>query len=234
MDLKRMITMNGCDTNPFATRWIHPDHGDFRFNSDDSLKSCLSHCERQGWRGQIVGPHGAGKSTLLATLAKSIEQQGRRLIWYRLHDRQRALPRNRDGDLDWNEQTLVMVDGYEQLSSISAWNLRRRVRRNRAGLIVTTHRVCRGLAVIRHVQPDVERFEAFVGSLLARHQCDGALAISVIQRAFWQHRGNQREALMELYDEFERLAASRRKQLAGQSVGDVNPISLNCGSAERT
>src|SRR5581483_6754178 len=89
--------------------------------------------------GEIVGPHGSGKSTLLAALVPAIEAAGRRVLQFTLHDGQRQLPPELLELPADATPTLVMIDGYEQLSRWSRWRLNRFIRRRGWGLLVTSH-----------------------------------------------------------------------------------------------
>ena len=93
-------------------------------------ESLVTRLEEQRWWGQIVGPHGVGKSTLLHALAEHRKRAGRNLVWCTLRAGQRQLP----GELlhpaarMWPANTLVIVDGYEQLGWLARTRLKRRCR----------------------------------------------------------------------------------------------------------
>src|SRR5687767_3485333 len=96
-------------SNPFATRFTRPGALEFLFAGDESIGGLVSKLSANCWRGQIIGPHGSGKSTLLAALLPALETAGRRVI--QLDARGPfALPAALDS------ATIVVVDGYEQLS----------------------------------------------------------------------------------------------------------------------
>lgn len=183
-------------TNPFATRWVRPGAIPFHFPSGESLATLLDRLRQQhGW-GEIVGPHGSGKSTLLAALRPALEQSGRQIVWFELHDGQRRLPP------PWPElcvtpQTTVIVDGYEQLSWWQAWRLRRHVRRHGGGLVVTTHQP-RGLPRLFETHTSLALAEELTHELLATHP--SRVTDSDVERLFNETHGDIRETFFRLYD----------------------------------
>ncbi len=66
--------------NPFSTRHVRPGALSFLFARGDSTAALVEQLQRNGWRGQITGPHGAGKSTLLATLVPELQRAGRQPV----------------------------------------------------------------------------------------------------------------------------------------------------------
>lgn len=192
------------DTNPFASRYVRPGAIPFVFPDADHPETLIDRLRQTGWRGQIVGPHGSGKSTLLATLLPALKQAGKSVTLYRLADQQRYLPARADETL-WNSQTLVVVDGYEQLNWWSRWRLNRRCRSSHAGLLVTTHRDA-GMPTIYSTTVHASIARELVQSLLRRGSIP--LPDSTIERALASHPGNLREALFELYDGYERARKS--------------------------
>src|SRR4029079_17677248 len=93
----------------------------------------------QQWRGAIVGTHGSGKSTLLEALKPAILAAGRSLQTISLRDGQRRLPRDFFATLTNDTDTVVIVDGYEQLSWPVRLHLWLQCRSSGAGLLVTSH-----------------------------------------------------------------------------------------------
>ncbi len=194
-------------SNPFATRFVRPGAIPFVFAPSVDAAALVGRLAQCGWRGAIVGRHGSGKSTLAASLVPELERAGRRVIWFALHDGQRSLPRGALPARLLDAQSLVIVDGYEQLSRWSRWRLSRDCRRFGAGLLVTSHDPTRLPELYRTVA-DMALFERIVSQLIG----DRRYAISREEReaAFESHHGNVREALFSLYDLVEqRLAESR-------------------------
>ena len=187
--------------NPFSTRCVRPGAIPYRFPAGQSVAELLARLERNGWQGQIVGPHGSGKSALVATLQQALQARGRATLLIELHDAERRLPvsRRRMGELP--SGTVVIVDGYEQLGRSSRFLLKRLCRRKGLGLIVTSHRSV--------AFPDL--FRTTTSLALAREIVDQLLrqgprplTDADVSERFVQHEGNMREVLFDLYDLYER------------------------------
>ena len=153
--------------------------------------------ERQGWQGQIIGPHGSGKSTLLAALLPTLNQR-RPLFAATLHDGKDRLPFD-IGSL--HETSLLVVDGYEQLSWWQRRRLRVRCRPRRHGLLVTTHRDL-GLPTLYRTQVTPELAQSLIEGLLGKVQ-RASFSMYDIEAHLARHHGNLREFLFDLYDRYE-------------------------------
>lgn len=192
-------------TNPFATRWVRPGALPYHFPPGESLATLVERLQAQhGW-GEIVGPHGSGKSTLLAALRPGLEQQGRRVVWFELHDGQRRLPIALTA-IEITPETTVIVDGYEQLSWWQAWRLRRHVRRHGGGLVVTTHRPS-GLPRLYETHTSLSLAEELTHELLAVHP--SRVTDADVARLFAATQGDVRELFFRLYDVHERSGAGQ-------------------------
>src|SRR6478672_612080 len=123
--------------NPFATCWTRPGALPFRFSDGQSDERLVAKLAAQQWRGAIVGTHGSGKSTLLEALKPAILAAGRSLQTISLRDGQRRLPR--DFFVILTNDTVVIVDGYEQLGWPARLYLWLKCRSSGAGLLVTSH-----------------------------------------------------------------------------------------------
>jgi hypothetical protein len=97
------------------------------------------------------------------------------------------------------------VDGYDQLWSWRKLALRRFAKRRQLGLLVTTHTDCR-LPIIFRTSPDVDVFQLVVHRLAAGMLEAGQLDLA---RAFDASRGNIREGLFALYDQYEQHSVER-------------------------
>jgi hypothetical protein len=186
--------------NPFSTRRVKPGAIAYVFPPGEDLSTLLERLRRSAWRGQLVGPHGSGKSTLLAALRPALELSGRRPLCLTLHDGQRRLPVDLARSSQMHPSSIVIVDGYEQLSRWNRWRLQWLCRRRGWGLIVSSHRDT-GLPDLLRVSVDLDRAGVIVRRLLGTEHAligDGELA-----QYFTRHRGDLREMLMELYDVYE-------------------------------
>tara|TARA_Y100001934_G_C12283723_1_gene741260 strand:- start:352 stop:1074 length:723 start_codon:yes stop_codon:yes gene_type:complete len=192
--------------NPFSTRHIQPGAIPFQFAPGPKEKQLFDRLWDMGLWGQIVGPHGSGKSTLLHLLARHAGRSGINMVRFDLHDRQRKMP-HRWKEFVWNSfekgrSTMVVVDGYEQLTPFVQWRLKRACRHRRWGLLVTAHcdadlpHLYRTLThidlahqLVRYVLPDDE----------------SRFGPDLIAKIFRRHEGNLRDVFSDLYDRYERL-----------------------------
>jgi energy-coupling factor transporter ATP-binding protein EcfA2 len=187
-------------TNPFSSRWVRPGALPFCFSANESAARVVEKLQRNNWRGAIVGPHGSGKSTLLATLLPFIKQLGRSVQWISLHNGQRKLPHKLDLA---DANSLVIIDGFEQLS----WWMRRqiiaRTRRWGCGLLVTVHQEssARRLPVLFQTTGELAMVRRLIDDFLPSHS--GLIQPDDVSAAFQMHRGNARDTLFSLYDLFE-------------------------------
>lgn len=186
--------------NPFATRHVRPGAVEFIFPPGLSADAVVQKLAAAAWRGEVVGPHGSGKSTLLETLIPRLEARGRRIVRRTLRAGQRSLgikAAQRDG---WNASTLLVVDGYEQLS----WFFRRRLlwwcRRANCGLLATTHRAS-GLTTIFRTTVTLQLTEQVVRQIV--RQDDGVLRAVDLPHLVERRQGDMRQLLFDLYDVYE-------------------------------
>jgi hypothetical protein len=198
--------------NPFATCWTRPGAIAFRFDDGQSAEQLLAQLARQGWWGAIVGPHGSGKSTLLEALQPALRDMGRCVHFAALRGGQRRVPRGSLALVGGGE-TLVVVDGYEQLSMMERWRLKRRCRRAKVGLLVTSHGETNVPTLIR-LAPDLRLVQRLVTDLAARMSTPVTGADVAASHAC--HGSNVREVFFDLYDRHERLRrAGRTHAVAG-------------------
>ncbi len=160
------------------------------------LQSTKARC-----RGAIVGPHGSGKTTFLVELKQRLEAQGKEVV---------LLYTNRNGGrrmpADWitalrrsNEQTLVIADGYDTISALARWQLRR-IYRPRAGLIVTAHRRC-ALPTLLETHTSQCLLAALVDELFKDTPVMPRPSDATLQHLYQTCRGNLREVFRRLYHE---------------------------------
>jgi DNA replication protein DnaC len=186
-------------SNPFATRFVRPGAIPFLFPAGLDTAALVERFAANQWRGAIIGPHGSGKSTLLEWLCRELERAGHAVVRITLHDNQRRLPR----PADVAAGQILVIDGYEQLSPWARWQLARRCRRCRCGLLITSHRPTR-LPELYRTTVDSELLARIVARLLV--DADDLISADDVRRAFSRHGQNAREALFALYDLYEARA----------------------------
>jgi len=186
--------------NPFSASRVRPGAVRFVFEPGRSVHDLVECLRKNGWWGQIVGAHGSGKSALLAVLLPALRGAGQQPILIQLHDGQRTLPVDLRRVGAMQGETLIAVDGYEQLSRWSRWRLKRFCRKNELGLLVTSHCPL-GLPELYRTETSPELARRVVELLLR----DRAWQVPAdrLAECFQRHAGNLREVLFELYDWFE-------------------------------
>jgi hypothetical protein len=186
--------------NPFATRHVRPGAVEFIFPPGLSAETIVRKLAAAAWRGAIVGPHGSGKSTLLETLIPRLEARGRRIIRRTLRAGQRSLAITTAERGDWNASTLLVVDGYEQLSWLSRRRLQWWCRRANCGLLATTHRAT-GLTTIFRTTVTPQLAEQVVRRIV--RQDDEVLRRVDLPYLVERRQGDVRQLLFDLYDVYE-------------------------------
>ncbi len=185
-------------SNPFSTRYIRPGAIPYLFPDGISVSSLVERLRMNNWRGQIIGPHGSGKSTLLAALVPVMEGAGRHVVSIALHQGERRLLAIDRAAL--SSTTLLVIDGYEQLSWWSRWRVQRLCKRHGAGLLATAH-TDQGLPTIFQTQPSEPLVQRVVAALLPTD--DGTLAPADVASAYAATGGNVRETLFKLFDTYQ-------------------------------
>jgi hypothetical protein len=193
-------------TNPFATRWTRPGALPYFFPPRVDAQNLVARLRASGWRGQITGAHGSGKSTLLAALVPVLHEASRRVELITLHDGQRRFPLDLASIPDLDTASVIVVDGYEQLSRWSRWRLRRLCSRRGWGLLVTAHADV-GLPPLVQTQVTDELAERIVRRLLSSPEADEGVAELItydeIAALLARNGGDMRETLFTLYDLYE-------------------------------
>lgn len=190
--------------NPFCTRCVRPGARPFLFLPGQTAAELANRFRLARRRGAVVGPHGSGKSTLLATLLPELQRQGQQIAAIALHDGQRRLPR-RFPPPSAQADTVVVIDGYEQLGFFARCRLCWLCRRRQLGLLVTAHAAAR-LPVLFRTEVALP-----LAQRLAQDLQDGFPRLvhdADVARVFPRCEGNLRELLFELFDLYE---ARRRK-----------------------
>ncbi|MHB0957216.1 MAG: hypothetical protein ACYC6N_01310 [Pirellulaceae bacterium] len=197
--------------NPFSTRHVRPGRLAFQFAPPLRPHQLVERLADQRWWGQIVGAHGVGKTTLLHTLAPLLINTGRTISWWTIEGGQRRLPAALWTDSRrWCDTTLVILDGYEQLSWLARRGLMSRCRRTRAGLLVTTHQDA-GFPPLTTLACPLEILQRLVAQLLEADPI--VIDPAEVSASYTAHRGNVRDVFFALYDLYE----GRRSRLPSRS-----------------
>ena len=192
--------------NPFATRAVKPGALTYLFAPNESAPQLIERLKADRWRGEILGPHGCGKSTLLATLLPELRSAGRRVLVARLQPGEHRVPRELLRGQPWTPETLLVIDGYEQLGWCRQRALIRRCDRAGCGLLVSAHQPT-GLPVLVTLTPKLETALQVVQALLK--DLPESITEEQIRQAFEQQGGNIREILFQLYDLYESQRPSK-------------------------
>ena len=100
-------------------------------------------------------------------------------------------------------ETVLVVDGYEQLSAWNRFRLGRLCARKGFGLLVTSHETT-GLPLVYRFSPDRAAMHAVVEWLLRdRPESTRRITPADVDQAFEACSGSIREALFRLYDVYE-------------------------------
>ncbi len=175
--------------NPFATerldRLAYRDPATGEPIGPEELDRLLDRLEELGRRAAIVGPEGSGKTALLEALAARLALRGWRVRW------SLAGPRAAEPA---SPKTFLLVDGEERLA-YRGWRRLLRAARGAGGLLVTVH-LPGPLPTLFESATSPELLATLVAELTDGPSPQLPTAASLYAR----HRGNLREALLELYD----------------------------------
>lgn len=193
--------------NPFSTRYTKPGAIPYQLNGQIDLGVLVDKFADHDFVGQILGPHGSGKSTLVASLLPLIKRQHHPTTIHQNDDKKQIFRSMMNSINDLNSNDLLVIDGFEQLSSSQRSRLIKACRQQKAGLLVTAHEPV-NLPTLFEMPIDLEVFRAVVAEL----QKDSTIQISqaAVDQAYEEFQPNLREALFRLYDVFE---MKRRQKL---------------------
>jgi hypothetical protein len=137
----------------------------------------------------------------MCELIPHLESSGRRIALFTLHDGERRLPDSREQLATWDNQTQVIIDGFEQLSRLNRWRIKRLCRRRGCGLLITTHRDL-GQPDIHVTAPALEHTQRVAARLL--QGWPPLIGPEDVAQSFAAHDGDLRETFFALYDVYEK------------------------------
>ncbi len=210
-----MKTPLGQVDNPFSARFVRPGVIPYIFPPGCSLESVHEVFLANQRLGAVIGPHGAGKSAFITAFTSWMEKNGQPCLALELHDGQRTLGQATWRQLEALQDTVVTVDGYEQLSAWSRYQLRRLCRRRHLGLIVTAHSDIE-IPLLFAPEPNEDLAWQIVEYLLARGE--PLITRDDVRASFARHQGNLREMLFDLYDLYEVRRTSETDSLNGSNA----------------
>ncbi|MHC4552578.1 MAG: hypothetical protein ACYSUT_07420 [Planctomycetota bacterium] len=182
--------------NPFAVdRWQRIGY----IPQAETIEQIADRLKQMKYTAAIIGPHGGGKTTLLEHLEIYLRQQKMQTA---------KLFLNLDTKLPWREIIscvqsvpsggVLFFDGACHLPRWRFWQLKRAVRKQSIGLVITAH--SEGLLpTLTHCRSNPELLKAIVSGLLNETPpySDDDLA-----ELFDKNNGNLRNCLWHLYDEY--------------------------------
>jgi energy-coupling factor transporter ATP-binding protein EcfA2 len=205
-------------TNPFSTRFIQPGAISYhRFDGGTLNDLAVQFLQLPTRRGIIVGPHGSGKSTLIASLETELRllRPDSEIYAYRLSSDGASTSALRASFRTWKASSIVIIDGFEQLSFWSRMKVAWKVQRHSLLLLVTAHAPLRGFETLWQTAVDAESSHWVVHRLLDQSMENGGqaqLVQSLLQSDEWnrsrtKHGQNLRESLFDMYDWWQAITA---------------------------
>ncbi|MDO4576293.1 MAG: hypothetical protein Q4D98_13890 [Planctomycetia bacterium] len=208
------------EENPFCSRRIRPGAIPYVFPPGISADMLIDRLQENRWYGQIVGPHGTGKSTLLATLLPQIRARGMRLTHLEIQEGVRELPLLYEEYELMDTNTVLAIDGFEQLSYWTRRKLQNRSRRQGFGVLILAHKSY-GLPDLYRTESDLATGKMLVELLLKNTIV--RIPDHVIESHYEENNGNLREMLFSLYDIYEYVIRSLRSRGEDVNHGGIAP-----------
>lgn len=187
--------------NPFSASRVRPGAIPFLFDEHPPPESLLDQLRRNGYWGQVIGAHGSGKSALLAALRAALESSGLSVLHIELHAGERRLPISFRKLRSTANISVIVVDGYEQLSWLTRIRLKHFCRRRKLGLLVSTHHPA-GFPTLCTLRPSLPLAQKIAAQLQYGHP--ELVTPNDVAVCYAAAHGNLREMLFALYDIYER------------------------------
>jgi hypothetical protein len=114
---------------------------------------------------------------------------------------QTTFPMDAEEAAGWNERTVLIVDGYEQLAWTSRLWLQGMLAARGAGTLITTHETM-GFPTIWKSDLSADLAWRVVSAILAEGP-PSAITPALVEKLLGHHAGNMREVLFALYDVYQ-------------------------------
>jgi len=176
--------------NPFRTSRLHG----LEYCLDGiSWEDLLARLESMNHRAAIIGAHGCGKSTLLQAVGNKLEEQGLFTLRLFLNESRKRLDSRVSKNV--HENTVVLLDGAEQLNALAWRGFLWRIRAAK-GVVITCHRPMR-LPVLHECSTSPVLLDRLLDAL---HPGAAPEERAAAHALFLRHHGNLREVFLALYD----------------------------------
>lgn len=197
-------------SNPFSSKWIQPGAIEYHFFDRHSVESLIERfLNLRSRRGMIVGPHGSGKSTLVNGIQKFFQENYPEiaLLHQRFTREPGATRRHRVSTCEWPSDSIVILDGFEQVSYWSRWRIYSTIHRKKIRLLVTLHKSLRRFDLLWTTNVDQQSAEWLVRRMLdlsGQPELEANVR-SLLDSKEWaesraRHGQNIRETLFDMYD----------------------------------
>jgi energy-coupling factor transporter ATP-binding protein EcfA2 len=182
--------------NPFSTCFTEPGKLSYIFAEPEDQNRLLIEFERNGFKGQIVGPHGCGKTTLTMTLADHLPPQFSSIQRITLRKDGGIVTESRRSDYKHlNKSTFFVIDGIENMPWLHRKVFLKFAQQASRGLLLTTHQPLKGIPVLHQISPTFAIFQRIVSHISPEHE----IGEHQLEQVFEQNDCSVRESLMSLY-----------------------------------
>ncbi len=132
-----------------------------------------------------------------------------KVVWHQLRKSCPGSMRIRWDLVQGQADRVLVLDGYEQLSIFARFRLLAAHQRHRFGILITSHRAT-WFPTICNLTMTPELATEIIQKILAQSEVNFAPPNStIVATMLVRHRGNMRELLMDLYDQFEAEQSER-------------------------
>ncbi len=223
-------------SNPFSTRFVRPGAIPFHFPDGIRREPELNRIASKVWQTRaslIVGPHGSGKTTLLHSLQPLLERQQIPIERILLHSpsasgvRRQASNQRKNAShvqrvqLGLRGESLLVIDGIEQLSGRSRRGIIRRASRRGIRILATAHKSFPGFTTVGETWAAPQLIES-ITSLLTENASESVKKTisDELRRRELSTVTNVRNLLFDLYDVVADLQDNGREPTSAANTAD--------------